>query len=97
MPALPRRTGQPHEPTQYDDQIIAAVRALHSGTANEGQQKAAWDWIVYRASGYNDLSYRPGGEDGRRASDFMEGRRFVGAQMLKLLQPILTRKQKETK
>jgi hypothetical protein len=85
-----KRTGAPHEPPIYDNSIIAAIRAVQSGTANEGQQKTAWDWIVYQASAYHDLSYRPGGEDGRRASDFMEGRRFVGAQMLKLLQPVLT-------
>lgn len=85
-----KRVGAPHEPPLYDNSIIAAIRAVQSGTANEGQQKKAWDWIVYQASGYHDLSYRPGGEDGRRASDFMEGRRFVGAQMLKLLQPALT-------
>jgi hypothetical protein len=85
-----RRTGAPHEPPIYDDQTIAAIRALYTGTANEGQQVRAWNWIVYFAAGYHDLSYRPGGEDGRRASDFMEGRRFVGAQMLKLLQPALT-------
>lgn len=85
-----KRTGAPHEPPIYDNTIIAAIRAVQSGTANEGQQKLAWNWIVYMAAGYHDLSYRPGGEDGRRASDFMEGRRFVGAQMLKLLQPALT-------
>jgi hypothetical protein len=84
-----KRVGEPHEPPLYDNSVIAAIRALSSGAASEAQQKTAWDWIVYQASGYFDLSYRPG-EDGRRATDFMEGRRFVGAQMLKMLQPALT-------
>lgn len=81
-----KRTGQPHEPPPHDDQIIYAIRALATGTANEGQQKLAWQWIVYIASGYLDLSYRPMAQGGDRATTFMEGRRFVGGQMLKLLQ-----------
>jgi hypothetical protein len=85
-----KRSGAPHEPPFYDNTVIAAVRALASGTANDGQQKAAWDWIVYHASGYHELSYRPTEAGGERATVFMEGRRFVGSQMLKLLQPALT-------
>lgn len=92
-----KRTGAPHEPPHYDDQVIAAMRALATGTANEGQQKRAWDWIVYQASGYMDLSYRPLAQGGDRATTFMEGRRFVGAQMLKLLQPALTPKSPQEK
>ena len=91
-----RRTGQPHEPPLYDNSIIAALRALATGTANDGQQKKAWDWIVYQVSGYNELSYRPTEAGGERATIFMEGRRFVGAQMLKMLQPALTSTEDET-
>lgn len=84
-----KRTGAPHEPPMYTDAILYAVRALESGTANDGQQKMAWEWIVYHAAGYNNLSYWPSDDSGR-ATAFMEGRRFVGSQMLKLLQPALT-------
>jgi hypothetical protein len=73
------------------------LRALATGTADEGQQKRAWDWIVYRASGYLDLSYRPLAQGGDRATTFAEGRRFVGGQMLKLLQPALTPSKPEEK
>lgn len=85
-----KRTGAPHEPAPYDNRIIYAIRALKAGTASEAQQQIAWDWIVYYASGYNELSYRPDEAGGERATIFMEGRRFVGAQMLKMLQANLT-------
>jgi hypothetical protein len=84
-----KRTGQPFEPTPYDNSIIAATRAVAGGTANEGQQKLFWKWLI-EVSGYYDLSFRPGGDDGRRLSDFAEGKRFVGSQCLKMLQPVLT-------
>ena len=84
-----KRTGQPHEPPEYDNSIVASLRAVARGIADETQQKKAWDWIVYQLAAYNDLSYWPGGDDGR-ATAFKEGRRFVGAQMLKMLQPALT-------
>ena len=32
-----------------------------------------------------DMSYRPGGEEGRRDTDFAEGKRSVGNQIVKLL------------
>lgn len=89
MSTLPRR-GLCFEPPEYDDATIAAIRAVKDGTANAGQQKRAWDWIVYHAAAYNELSFQPEDRGGERATVFMEGRRFVGSQMLKMLQPILT-------
>ena len=85
-----KRTGQPFEPAQYDNSIVAATRALANGEANEGQQQLFWKWLIEEVSGYFDLSFRPGGDDGRRLSDFAEGKRFVGSQCLKMLQPVLT-------
>ena len=70
-------------PATYDDNDIRAIRALAAGNANEGQQRRALDWIINTASGYYDLSFRPG-LDGARATDFSEGKRFVGAQIVKL-------------
>src|SRR3990167_2567817 len=90
------RTGAPHEPPEHDNTIVAALRAVAGGIADETQQKKAWDWIVYHISGYLDLSYRPSEAGGERATTFMEGRRFVGAQMLKMLQPALTSTEDET-
>jgi hypothetical protein len=76
-----------HAPAPYDKDILMAVRAVIAGKANEGQQQTAMDWIINQASNYYDLSYRSGGEDGRRATDFHEGRRFVGAQIVKMTRP----------
>jgi hypothetical protein len=48
------------------------------------QQKRALDWLVKKACRTYDLSYRPG-EDGRRDTDFAEGQRSIGLQVVKLL------------
>lgn len=73
-----------HLPARYDLHLVNAMLALQSGVANEGQQKAALDWIITQASNYYDLSYRPGDPT---ATSFHEGRRFVGAQIVKMLRP----------
>lgn len=81
----------------YDDDILYAVRALRDGTANDIQQKIAFQWIVRDVARHYDQSFHFGGEDGRRASDFMEGRRFVGLQVLKLLESGATPKTRKEK
>ncbi|MBZ9807691.1 hypothetical protein [Mesorhizobium sp. ESP-6-2] len=76
-----------HSPAAYDKDILMAIRAVIAGKANEGQQQMAMDWIIHQVCNYYDLSYRSGGEDGRRATDFHEGRRFAGAQIVKMTRP----------
>lgn len=81
----------PWMPHDYDDDVIMAVRQFSEGKANAGQQKLAWDWLMYVTActeEYADLSFRPG-EEGRRATDFAEGKRFVGLQVRKMLHPAL--------
>lgn len=73
-----------HRPAEYEEADIYAIRALAAGNANESQQKRALDWIIHRAAGTYDLSYRPGGPEGDRETVFAEGRRFVGSQIVKL-------------
>ena len=80
------------KPVRYDDTILYAVRALHEGVATEGQQKAFLAWLVRDLCRYHDLALRLGGDDGRRATDFMQGRQFVGAQVVKMMRPELTPK-----
>ena len=63
-------SGKPWIPVGYDEALTGAVKALASGTANADQRQRAL--------------YRPG-EDGRRDTDFHEGRRFVGNQIVKQL------------
>ncbi|SDH08351.1 hypothetical protein [Pelagibacterium luteolum] len=76
-----------HTPAEYSAADVAAIRALHEGVANEGQQRRAMEWIIRNACGMYDLSYRPGGQDGDRATAFAEGRRFAGLQIAKMLTP----------
>ena len=90
-----KRTGQPFEPAVYDNSIIAATRAIADGIGSEGQQKLFLKWLIEEVCGYYDLSFRPGGDDGRRLSDFSEGKRHVASQVLKMLRPELTPKPKD--
>jgi hypothetical protein len=50
-------------------------------------------YVTAASEEFQDLSYRPG-EQGIRATDFAEGKRFVGQQVRKLLRPELTPKPK---
>ncbi len=61
------------------------MQALATGEASPEQQKRALRWIVENAAGTYDMSYRPGAENGRRDTDFAEGKRHVGNQIVKLL------------
>lgn len=86
---------EPHKPPDHDDEVVAAVRAIYHGKANEAQQQTFWRYLMYVtgvSDEFNDLSYRPGGEDGRRATDLAEGKRFVGLMIRKLLRPEFTPK-----
>jgi len=71
----------------------AALRALQAGNATAEQQQLALKWIVEKAAAYYELSYRPGDERGRRETDWLEGRRFVGAQIIHELRPRAQRKE----
>ena len=75
----------PWVPPEYELADVSAVQALLAGNATMDQQKRALSFVIERLAGTYDLSYRPFGEDGRRDTDFAEGRRFVGLQLVKLL------------
>jgi len=79
-----KETSRPWQPARCTKADISAVKALSNGTANSEQQVRALKWIVENASMYYDLSFSPGGDDGRRDTDFAEGRRYVGGQIVKL-------------
>jgi len=54
------------------------TKGLFAGTLDaEGQQQFV-HFLIYDLCDAYDLSYRPGGEEGRRNSDFAEGKRFIG-------------------
>lgn len=69
-------------PAPWEKADVHAVRALAAGTASPEQQKRALDWIIHKAAGTYDMTFRP---EGDRDSCFAEGRRFVGNSLVKLL------------
>ncbi len=72
--------GDPHDRTGGR----VALQAVAKGTANEGQQQRAWDYILRALCETDRMSFWPGGDDGRRASDFAEGKRWVGIQLKRI-------------
>lgn len=74
----------PWKPVKYEPADAAAIQALAKGNATPDQQKRALAWIIKNCARTYDLSYRPG-EDGRRDTDFAEGRRSVGLQLVMMV------------
>ena len=72
---------QPWMPAPYEVADVTAVQAIARGDADEHQQKRFYRWLLAELCRVNDLSFRP---DSQRASDFAEGKRFVGLQVMKL-------------
>jgi hypothetical protein len=82
-----RRKSQPDHPWQFpkiDSADIFAVQALAKGIANEGQQQRAFDYILRVLCETDRMTFWPGAEDGRRATDFAEGKRWVGVQLRRI-------------
>lgn len=75
--ALPHYT-----PPKFQPADAYALKALQTGTANEAQQKRALDWIIRSAAWTYEQTYSPASD---RDTAFAEGRRFVGLQIVKLL------------
>ena len=74
----------PVRPVDYTDSHCLAYRALSRGEATPDQQIRAFKHLVEVIAGYYDISYRSDKDGGDRATAFAEGRRFVGAQVVKL-------------
>jgi hypothetical protein len=73
--------GDPRQPPKYNKNLIYALKALQTGTANEDQQQKALSWIIKEACETYDSEFR----DTDRATAFAGGKRFVGLQIVKLL------------
>lgn len=78
-----KKPPDPWSSFEADESDAACIQALAHGVASEGQQKAALALIINRICGTYDLSFRPGA-DGSRATDFAEGKRHVGNQIVRL-------------
>jgi hypothetical protein len=75
---------RPWKPVKWEPADALAIQALAGGTADPDQQKRALGWIIHTVCGTYDQSFHPGGEEGRRDSDFAEGKRFVGTTLVKM-------------
>jgi hypothetical protein len=83
----------PWKPAEWEDADAHAIKALSRGDADEIQQKRALDWIITKAARTYDMSYHPE-KPGDTA--FAEGSRFVGLQIVKLVNITLSRKGEPT-
>jgi hypothetical protein len=72
----------PVRPADWEPADAGALQALQRGDASPDQQQRALKYIVYNIAGTYDLSYRPNSE---RDSVFAEGKRYVGLQIVTLL------------
>lgn len=77
MPKIP-----PWADCPYTEQECAALKSLAAGKANEGQQRRALNWIINQAAKTYDQQFIPASD---RETTFLLGRRFVGLQIVKLI------------
>jgi hypothetical protein len=78
---------QPDRPWQLphiEDHDIFALQAVAKGIGSEAQQRRAYDYIVRILCETDRMTFWPGAEDGRRATDFAEGKRWVGLQLRRI-------------
>lgn len=81
VPNAPRP--EPWKPADWADEDAYAVQAVMHGRGSEDQQKRAMHFIVYILCATYDQAYRPGGDEGRRDTDFACGMQHVGKQLVK--------------
>jgi hypothetical protein len=74
-------------PAAFELADASAIQAVYRGEGTPEQQKRAMEWIIKGAGQIGGQSYRAGDS---HATAFLEGRRFVGAQILSLLAMNLT-------
>ena len=75
-------TRQPWHPAEWEVPDAGALQALARGEAAPEQQRRALMWIIESASGAYEQSFVP---DSDRVTAFLEGRRSVGNQIIKLI------------
>lgn len=67
----------------YGDEELDAIEAWSTGTASREQQILSHNWVVDIICRTDDIGYEPG-ETGRRDTDFLQGRRYVGLEIRKM-------------
>lgn len=69
-------------PAAWDLPDASALQALQRGDATPEQQARALKWVVESAAGTYEHMFVPGAQD---QTTYLEGRRSVGLQIVKLL------------
>jgi hypothetical protein len=72
----------PHIPIIPDKKTIMAIKAVHSGVANEGQQKLFLEFLIHDLCGAYDVGYHSGKIDD---TAFAAGKRFVALNLRDLI------------
>ncbi len=80
---IPVTSATPWLPVSPSKADAAAIQAVARGDATGDQQQRALSYIVEILADRNGMSFRSG-PDGARETDFAEGRRFVGNQIVRL-------------
>ena len=83
-------------PVEYVKADVVALQAWSRGEATPDQQKRSAEFILETICDRTGMSYRPG-LDGDRDTAFAEGRRFVGNQIVKLVNFPLSKLNEDTK
>jgi len=78
------RPDRPWQMPRIEDADIFALQAVAKGVANDTQQQRAYDYVVRALCETDRMTFWPGSEDGRRATDFAEGKRWVGLQLRRI-------------
>jgi len=78
------QTDRPWQMPRIEDADIFALQALANGAAGNAQQQRAYEYVVRALCETDRMTFWPGGEDGRRATDFAEGKRWVGLQLRRI-------------
>ena len=73
------RDPAPHLAAPLDRSIAASIKALAKGEAAPEQQRLALNWIISECAGTYESVYFP---ESVRQSDFASGKRFVGNQIV---------------
>lgn len=72
----------PWERADLDTHELAALKAIKDGVASKEQQQLALRTILVKIARTYDMSFRPGGSEGDRATQFAEGMRSVGTAII---------------
>ena len=87
----------PWKPVKYTKADVSALQALRRGDPTADQCHRAMEFILETICDRNGMSFRPGGLEGDRETCIAEGRRFVGNQIVKLVNLPLSKIKDEPK